>query len=367
MKVILFTPEYPPRCGGVGYYVYYLARELFRIGVEPMVVIRGKVDRYVREDGIPLYEIDCPGVAPINYSWITGKIEALLNKLGGDLLHIHSSTMPLIKSRLPIMVTAHSNVAEATIKFHRPVKDLHALYRNLLLPVYRRVEGRLVRRCRLLTVVSQSLRNEFRKWYQVDSEVVGNGVDLERFQGTENKKGLALYVGMFTIGKGILDLIEAAPLVAKRFPDISINLIGTGSLRRHLLGKIKRNNVQNVKIIDHKPHSELIKYYQESLLFVLPSHYEGLPTTILEAMACGLPVVATEVGGIPDQVEDGVTGFLVPPGRPDLLADRICRLLADASLRDEMGRRGRLKVEKKFTWQRVGEKFITLYKSLAGA
>jgi L-malate glycosyltransferase len=361
MKVILFTPEYPPRCGGVGYYVYYLSRALRELGIEPHVIIRGKKDRFFTEDHIPIYEVRCPGVAPLNYPFIKRRITTLLEELGGDLLHIHSSTMPWIETTLPVIVTAHSSAIESTLRFHRPVKDLHALYRNLLLPLYRQVEGTLVRRCNLLTVVSHSMRREFYQWYQIDSEIVGNAVDLIKFNSGKAKKNYVLYVGMFTIGKGILDLVEAAPAIARNFPGHAINMIGSGSLAGYLNRKIRKNGIKNLQIINHLPHSQLIKYYQEAGLFVLPSYYEGLPTTILEAMACGLPVVATDVGGIPDQVEEGVTGYLVPPGRPDLLAERMCRLLADASLRGEMGRRGRLKVEKEFSWQHVAEKFIMLY------
>ena len=361
MMIILLTPEYPPLCGGVGYYVYYLSRELRTLGLEPVIVIRGKSDRFFMEDNIPIYEVGCPGLAPINYPLIKGRIATLLNELGGDLLHIHSSTMPWIETTLPVIVTAHSNAWECTLKFHRPIKDLHALYRNLFLPIYRRVEAKLARNCNLLTVVSSSMRKEFLNLYQVDSQVVGNGVDLVKFNHGAAKKKLALYVGMFTIGKGILDLVDVASAIAVDFPDYVITMIGSGSLLGYLNRKIRKNGVKNIEIINHLPHSQLIKYYQEAELFVLPSYYEGLPTTILEAMACGLPVVATNVGGIPDQVEEGVNGYLVPPGRSDLLAERVCRLLGDAPLRKEMGRRSRLKAEKEFSWQSVAEKFKKIY------
>jgi glycosyltransferase involved in cell wall biosynthesis len=96
-------------------------------------------------------------------------------------------------------------------------------------------------------------------------------------------------------------------------------------------------------------------------VYVLPSYREGMPVSILEAMAAGKPVVATRVGAIPEIIEDGVNGFLVPPGDVGGLADRIAMLLGDAALRRELGRNNRAKVEESFSTPAVVETLLSVY------
>jgi len=140
MKIIFLTPEFPPFSGGIGYYVFYLTHFLLEYGVEPIVLIRGKKDRFRKQNGVDIYEIGCPGVAPLNSFIVKWKMERIIKNFKADICHIHASTMPWIESRTPVIVTAHSCAVEATGRFHRPIKDSHSLYRNLLLPIYKTME-----------------------------------------------------------------------------------------------------------------------------------------------------------------------------------------------------------------------------------
>ncbi|MFX0135594.1 MAG: glycosyltransferase family 4 protein [Candidatus Hodarchaeota archaeon] len=365
MKIVLFTPEYPPNCGGIGYYVYYLVRELINEGIECEIIVRGKRDRFCRDDGISVYEVGAPGIAPLNFFLIKKKTEYLLKKIGADILHIHSSSMPFIETELPVIVTAHWCLAEGTKIFYRPIKDLDAIYRNIMLPIYCHVERKLAQKCDVLTVVSQSMKKEFLEHHEVDSHVIWNGVDINKFYpGSVKKEKIVLYTGMFRIGKGIVDLISASEGVTRKITDLKFVLVGAGPLGKYMKKQIKKKNLENISIINHLPHSELIQYYKKSSIYVLPTYYEGLPTTVLEAMACGLPVVATNVSGIPDEIDDGINGFLIPPKEPNLLAKKICTLMEDQSLRDEMGKHGRDKVEKQFIWKYVAERLLNIYSGI---
>jgi D-inositol-3-phosphate glycosyltransferase len=102
-----------------------------------------------------------------------------------------------------------------------------------------------------------------------------------------------------------------------------------------------------------RPQGELYRYYGAADAAVSVPHYEPFGMTPLEAMACATPVVGSEVGGIKTSVADGASGFLVPPKRAEVLADRLLRLLSDGELRDRMGRAARRRVEERYTWERV--------------
>jgi glycosyltransferase involved in cell wall biosynthesis len=108
----------------------------------------------------------------------------------------------------------------------------------------------------------------------------------------------------------------------------------------------------------------LADLYRQAALFVSPSHAEGLPTVLLEAMACECPVAATRVGGSPDVITHGENGMLVSPGQPAQLADVICDLLTHPSRREEMGRAGRRTVEAKYSWDRITQMYVDQYEKL---
>ena len=111
-------------------------------------------------------------------------------------------------------------------------------------------------------------------------------------------------------------------------------------------------------------HADLGDYLPHLDIAVLPSFTEGLPVVVLEASAAGVPVVATAVGGTPEAVEDGVSGYLVPPGEPAALAARICHLLRCETTRREMGQRGRDRVREHFSFETQSLHYQRLFASL---
>jgi glycosyltransferase involved in cell wall biosynthesis len=113
------------------------------------------------------------------------------------------------------------------------------------------------------------------------------------------------------------------------------------------------------------PRDSLIKLIRKSELAVLPSYNENCPYAILESMACGTPVVASNVGGIPEIITDEVDGLLVEPGHPDILAKTIARLLSDKSFRNILGQRAKLKIANNFSWQANISKYLNCYSEIS--
>jgi len=237
-----------------------------------------------------------------------------------------------------------------------------------------------------LLVVSNAVKQDVTEFYGLDPEkirVVYNGVDPDLFSpggdarlppqiaALEGKR-IILFVGHFGLRKGIFYAIRAMKRVRAEFPDAHLVCVGgtpawlgQNEYRQLLVGEIQRSGVEDcVSLLDAVKNTELVDFYRHSEIFVLPTYYEAFPKVVVEAMACGMPVVATRTGGIPELVEEGKTGFLVPFGAPEAISERMVMLLADENTRASMGRRGREKVERQFTWQAVAERTRSAYNEL---
>jgi glycosyltransferase involved in cell wall biosynthesis len=170
-----------------------------------------------------------------------------------------------------------------------------------------------------------------------------------------------LFVGWLLEAKGVRELLEAAA----RLPDMHLTLVGpeetsfVATLRAPLEALGSR-----VRVLPARPRAEVIALYHEADLFVLPTWREGFPNVVLEAMAAGLPVVATPVGAIPDAVRDGEEGLLVPVRDARALERALATLIADPELRLAMGRRARARAEAVFSLPAVVEQLEAVYQEL---
>jgi glycosyltransferase involved in cell wall biosynthesis len=197
--------------------------------------------------------------------------------------------------------------------------------------------------------------------------VIHNGVDTTLFvprasEKIADKKQI-LWVGRHVPGKGVEYLIEAFSLVQKKIPGTHLVLVGVGPEKMAIEDRIRKLHLQSsVTFIDYLDNTELPGIYKNSDVFVLPSLMEGVPRTILEAMACGVPVVTTNLPHLVGIV-DGA-GLVVPPKDPALLSNAILTILEDASLAEKMGRRGRNRIEREYSWEDTVAKTLTSYESV---
>lgn len=366
MRVIQVTPNFPPNGGGIGSYVFYLSRELIRQRHDVSVIFRGDKNQTYLYGGICVKEVKLPWIPPFNLWKFKKIVETILADEKANIVVVHSSAMPVIKCDCPVVVTSHCCNKEFIPTCHRPIKDLDALYRNIMLPVYVRIEANLVRCCDKLTVVSKSLQREYKRNYGVNSDVTYNAVDISLFNSDDGieKENAVLFTGRLCVGKGVLDLLEIATRLEKSHPKTRVYLVGNGLLNGHIKSMKKKGKFSNVTLIGHLPHIQLVEYYRRSRIYVLPSHYEGFPTGTLEAMACKLPVVASNIAGIPDQIDEGVNGYMVPPRDIQGFYNRIVELLDNVAKQRSFGQMGRKKVLEKFTWPTVGQNVLRIYQEL---
>lgn len=181
--------------------------------------------------------------------------------------------------------------------------------------------------------------------------IVHCGVDPDRLTLVEHRPDSAnlLFVGRLVEAKGLTHLFEAMARLRSTYPNLMLTIVGDGPDRRTFEKIVAKKELSSVvRFVGSKSQADVATILADSDLFVLPSYAEGVPVVLMEALGSGIPAVVSYVGGVGEIVEDGVNGFLVQPGDPDQLADRIGQLLADPTLRAKMGANGRNKVEAEF-------------------
>ena len=397
MKSLLLTNEYPPNVyGGAGVHVEFLSRELARLmdvevrcfGDQRLDDGRLRVRGYPEPSGMtaPSYLRPVFGAMARDVAWAGDGVDA-------DVVHCHTwySHLGGILIRqgygIPLVITVHS------LEPLRPWKR-EQLRGGYDLSCW--VEQTALGMADAVIAVSRGTLDDILRVTPVRPErvhVIYNGIDtqlyrpveatdaLERF-GVDPRRPMVLFVGRITRQKGIIYLARAIPDIdrsaqvvlcagAPDTPEIAAEM-------EQAVADAQRERGNVIWIQEMLPRDEIIQFYSHATVFCCPSIYEPFGIINLEAMACGTPVVASKVGGIPEVVVDGVTGLLVPleqqtesPFEPldprrfsaDLAA-AINRLLGDPGLRQRMAQAGRERVEREFSWPAIARQTADLYGSL---
>lgn len=233
------------------------------------------------------------------------------------------------------------------------------------------LEKKTILRANLLTAPSQAVVDLTRTWVpfpDLETFVVPNPVDEKKFRpSASERKSLVVYAGRLERRKGVNTIAQALPTVFKRFPSAEFLFAGSDGADcdgkkwsdklLDAVGPMQRERLR----FEQKSRDALIQAYQEAAVCILPSVWENFPYALLEAMACGTPVIATQCGGFPELIENGVSGFLVPVDDSEALAWRIAALLAEPQLRDDIGRNARKRVEERFSVTRVLPAMVAAY------
>lgn len=250
----------------------------------------------------------------------------------------------MFNPRMKIVCTAHGS-------------DLLAL-RSPFLRWLKRLALREIDR---LTVVSHALEDEIRQLaVDIPVEVLPMGVDLAHFtpdhysDAIKEKHGiqgeLLLFVGRLSEEKGIEYLIKAMPQVLGRFPAAKLLIVGSGPLENKLRALVEKTGIAaNVVFVGSVAHWSLAEYYATADVLIGPSLREGFGLVFVEAMACGCPVIASDLPGVADIIEDGKTGFCVRPRDSQAIAGKTIEVLQDRSLREQVKSQARADVATRFS------------------
>lgn len=322
------------------------------------------VAQEIRALGVPVTDLGMTAKWRWDAFW---RLYRLLRRERPTILHswmFHANVPGRVIGRLagvPIIITSRRNV------------EIGGEMRERLLRWTAGLDDKVIAVCEL------ARRAQIERTHAAPQNVVTvhNGLDVAEF-GTLNPEARATTreafgipptaplvgsVGRLHPQKDFATLLKAMVCVRDRLPDAHLLLVGDGDLKPELVSQARSLELaQTVTFAGHR--TDIPEILSAVDLLVLPSLWEGLPNALLEAMAAGLPVVATAVGGTPEVVVDGVTGFLVPPRDPQALADAILRLLRDPELRQRMGEAGRARVAAHFSIEQMVHKTEALYEQL---
>lgn len=192
--------------------------------------------------------------------------------------------------------------------------------------------------------------------------------EIRQSMGIKEGEKILYCCGRLVYKKGFEYAIRALPEVLSKLPEVKLIITGKGDLEAELKALAVQLGVEKqVRFEGAVPHTEIPHYLAACDLFLLPSvidksgNVDGLPNTLLEAMAAGRPVVASEVAGVPLAVQNGRNGRLVPPGDPEALAGAVVELLENPGKAREFGRAGREKIEKELNWKNIARRYVSVF------
>jgi glycosyltransferase involved in cell wall biosynthesis len=355
--------------GGAQEHVYSLLSRMDRTRYEPSVVSLspGSAVRAIQRLGIPVVVFDEPDDAIA-----VGALAAHLSDVGAEIVHNHMYRAELVGTRAAIALD------EAGHRRPWVIGTVHSS--RIRAADDREVLRHLTPRMNHLVAVSRAIVHKIAEERPsgVPVSLVHNGVDLARYDRTEACCTLAedygLVPGAQIVGvvgrleseKGHPTLIEAWPLVLRAVPGAYLLIVGEGSRREALEHQVAELGIGSQVIFTGR-RDDVPAVTAALDVAVLPSYREAQGLTILEAMALSRPVVASNVGGIPEMVEDGLTGLLVPPHDPEALAAAITRLLVDHPLADMLARAGHDLVHERFCVELMVRSIEDLYDEGAAA
>ncbi len=229
-----------------------------------------------------------------------------------------------------------------------------------------------------IIVCTQAVKQEIMNFFSLPEEkftIIPNSVSLERFEQKKDEeessakeeydlkdKKIILSVNWLSESKGPQYLVRAIPLLKKEVEDFSCMIVGAGHQQEFLKKLSKDLKVEDKVIFTGPiPHRDLPIYYALCDVFVLPSTFEGFGRVLLEAMASKKPIVASNVGGIPEVAPDGEVAILVPPKNPNILAEAILKILTDKKFAEELADRGYSRAKSRYTTEVVAEKYINIF------
>jgi len=372
---------YPYVGGGVEKVVYEVAKRLSRMGCEVSVATLGRNTMNVyMVNGIKVYSfpsIDLTRIFNLQLALPKKVTDALriVKDISPDIVHAHNiffttsllGVLTKILYKRKLVLTAHLGSVRNLA--------LTGYMKAYAVTCYEHLVGRVMFAVSdAITAVSKSVQNHIVSLGAPPEKTVliPNGVDIDEFQPAnvhyDNNHVNVISVGRLLPNKGFEYLVEAANLVVAKKPiGVKFRIVGEGPHKKHLEDLVRSKGLKRYFEFMGKV-SRVSDVFKEGGIFVRPSLTEGMPLTVLEAMASQLPIIATRVAGTPEIITHNETGLLVDPGNAHQLADAILLLCNSPEFAEKLGRKAREFIERnykqQYSWDTIARKYLSLYKSL---
>lgn len=378
-KVLHVAPFYPPHLGGLENHVEVLSRRQAAQGLD-VTVLTSNGDGTLPDDGVHGRRVvRLPSLRTDGDSLPLGLLRGMSGPAGSiDVIHFHghhfySTTVGALHRRLegtPSVMTFHGDYRKGS-----PLGRAIKRFRDA-------TQGPFILRSmdRIIALTAHDRDHLVGTGAPPGNvTIIPNGVDLEAFRplpeeeqngflehaGLPEGARLVLFVGRHTEQKGLQYLVRAVPDLVRQVPDAHVFLAGAGSGMDEVRSMVRSLGVEgHVTVNGHLGSRHLVAAYNLAEVVAVPSLWEGMPLVILEAAACGTPVVATSVSGIPEFVEEGRTGHLVPPRDPAALAEALASLLSSDGLARKEGERALEKARREFDLEVQVRRTIETYEDV---
>ena len=383
MKILMLTWEYPPRVvGGISKVVYDLSHRLIKDGHQVTVVTYrdGDTSYYEDDEGINVYRVDNYMIHPNNFiDWImqlnfnmVAKASELMNKFGKfDVIHAHDWLVSYAAKSLkeaydvPMVATIHATENGRNSGIH----DETQRYIN-------DSEWQLTYEASEVIVNSNYMKNEIQRIFGLPYDkisVIPNGVKLDKFEGIErdydlrrqyamDNEKIILYVGRLVYEKGVQNLIGAMPKILENYHDSKLVICGRGGMMDELKQEAHNLGIdEKVYFVGYCDAAKVQKMYINADIAVFPSTYEPFGIVALEGMLSGTPTVVSDVGGLNEIVEHGVTGMKSYAGNSNSIADSVLALLYDQDLCNRVSSKAIEVVKEKYNWNVIAQSTFKTY------
>ena len=365
MKIAITVPLFPPKqLGGTEIATYNIAKHLARRGHEVHVItsLDKGLPREGMEHGFYVHRIFWRKIRFLGIMSFWVKMFWCLKTISPDIVHVQSIGMGipgfLAKTFLKKPFVVYGRGSEVY---------LPSTFKNVISKL-------VLKNTESIIALTEDMKSEMQKLCDRDILVVPNGIDLEKFKNLSRKdireilkikdnENIITFVGTLRPVKGVKYLIKAMELIVKKNENAKLMLVGDGEEREELESLVEEFGLkERVKFVGRVQNEEIPQYMAASDVLVLPSLSEGFPVTILEAMASGLSIVATKVGGLPEIVKDGENGFLVEPNNYGQIAEKVILLLEDEELRYKISKNNKERT-KRYSWGHAVDKLEEIYQS----
>ena len=372
MKIALVSPYDFPYPGGVTEHIVALAKGIEQKGHQVQVlaatsgysnVVHPNTQSVTRSVAtIPVGgTVARVGLSPLSYT----RIRKILQRETFDVIHLQEPLTPSITWLVLMQACTMPNTVT--------IGTFHAYHErpNFLYKHGRPIFGKFFTKLNSLIAVSQAAYRFAYQMFPGDYRIIPNGVDLTRFGNTckngnqpaPHKKLTILFVGRLDKRKGFSNLFEAFLKIKPKYPQLGLQVVGPFELDacRPYQKLAEARGVTDIEFVGYVSPEALPHYYHNADVFCAPSlGFESFGIVLLEAMAAGLPLVASDIAGYRSVVVDGQEGLLVPPGQVAPLANALCQLLNRPHLRREMGQHGKAKANQ-YSWDFIVDKTLEVY------
>ena len=362
MKIGLVCPYIYPENGGVAQHVRHLYENLRLRGHDVRIITASHGPQRASEGDI--LRIGVGFSVPLNGSMGTltfspryiSQVRDLLERERFDVLHLHEPFVPFLSL---FLLRELRSVNIATFHAYAGFSPSYELGSRVMKAHAARLHGRIA--------VSAAARHFIDRFFPGDYKVIPNGVDIPRFEGAvpisrwQDGTPNVLFVGRHEPRKGLIDLLKAHRILRRTGHESRLLVVGSGPQEREARRYVATRGLKAVAFLGRVTDAEKAQLFRTADIFCSPATGgESFGIVLLEAMAAGAPIVASDIHGYKGVVRRGREGLLVPPHEPKELATAIARLLDDPALRAEMSAAGRLRAEE-FSWPRVTGKVEDYY------